>query len=77
MARCSPRNISAILEIDQVLAHVLMAPGIISSKLGDVIPLIVRGPSKIHSIDLGAATKRCSARIQDTQSKFPQLIRFA
>lgn len=66
MARRSMGNVGTILEIHQVLTHIFMAPGIISGQLSDVVPLIVRGPGEIHSIDLGATTQRCTARIQYT-----------
>jgi hypothetical protein len=74
VARCSLRNISAILKIDQMLAHVLMPPGFIASKLSDVIPLIIGSPSEVHGVDLGAATKRCSAGIQNTPSEFGRIV---
>jgi hypothetical protein len=74
MARCSLGNISAVLKIDQVLAHMLVPPRFITSKLGDVVPLIIGSPSEVHSVDLGVASKRCSAGIQNTQSEFERII---
>jgi hypothetical protein len=29
-----------------------MAPGVIASEFGDVVPFVVRSPDKIHGVDL-------------------------
>jgi hypothetical protein len=74
MTRRSTWNISAVLKIHQVSAHVFMAPGVIPSKFGNVVPLVVRGPGEVHSVDLGATAKCCAPRIHNTQAEFARLI---
>lgn len=74
MTRRSSWNISAVLKIYQMSAHVIMAPGVIPSEFGNVVPLVVRGPGEVHGVDLGATAKCCAPRIQNTQAEFAQRI---
>lgn len=52
MTRSALRDVGTVLDIHQMSAHVFMAPGGIARKIGDVVPLIIRTPGKIHGVDL-------------------------
>jgi hypothetical protein len=60
------RNIRAVLKSHQMSAHMFVAPGVVSSKFGDIVPFIVRGPNKVHGVDLRASAKGGASRVQDT-----------
>ena len=64
------RNIRAVFKLNEMLSHEFMPPGVISSEVGNVIPLIVGRPRKIHGVDLRATAKCRTSRIEDTQTIF-------
>lgn len=63
MTRSTLRDVGTVLEIHQVSTHVLMAPGGIARKIGDVVPLIIRTPGKVHGVDLRTPAESRAARI--------------
>jgi hypothetical protein len=44
-----------------------MTPRLISSEVGDIVPLVIRRPGEVHGIDLRAATKSSAPRIENSQ----------
>jgi hypothetical protein len=61
MTGSSTWNISAVLDVDEVPAHMLVSPGCVAGEIGNVVPFVVRGPGEVHCIDLRATTKCCTA----------------
>lgn len=65
--RSASRHIRAVLKLRQISSHVLVAPRLIASEFGDVVPFVVGRPGEVHSVDLGAATKGGAPRIENTR----------
>lgn len=52
MARSTLRDVGAVLDIHQMSTHMLMTPRGIAREVGDVVPLVIGTPGKIHRVDL-------------------------
>lgn len=63
MAGSSMWNVGAVLKSHEVPPHILMTPGLITGKLSNIVPLVIRGPDEVHGIHLGASTQRSTSRI--------------
>jgi hypothetical protein len=73
MTRCPIRGVGTVLNINEVPAHILVRPSRIAGDISDEVPFIVRGPGKVHCVDLRATTKSCSAWVVENDAVIAML----
>lgn len=61
-------KIAISFNLDKIVSHVLCCPGVVSSELGYVFPVVVRRRDKIHGIDLGRASHCAATGIINSES---------
>jgi hypothetical protein len=57
MTRSTLWHIGAVLDIHEMSTHMLVTPRGIACEIGDMIPLVIGAPGKVHGIDLCAASE--------------------
>lgn len=68
MARGALGGIGAVLEVHKVSTHMLVAPRLVPSEIGNVVPFVVGGPDEVHGVDLRATSQGSAPWIHVTQT---------
>lgn len=61
------RQILALLELLEVVAHLGRRPGVITSQFLDVLPVVVEGVDRDHGVVGGTSTQSASTRVQHSE----------